>query len=129
QHLLDISIPGDRLFMTDAFVNTPFEQPAKGKPTVYFFLDRSIYRQGQTVYFKGIAIVPGSASGAGVAGGGGLAGGADPGDRQPKVLAGKSTKVALYNRNNEKVDELQLTTDEFGAYHGTFKLPEHQLNG
>jgi Bacterial Alpha-2-macroglobulin MG10 domain/Alpha-2-macroglobulin family/MG2 domain len=126
QQLMDISIPGDRLFMTDATVTTPFEQPARSKPTVYFFLDRSIYRPGQTVYFKGIAIAPGSAAGTGGASG---ASGADPGDRQPKVLAGRPTKVALYNRNNEKVDELQLTTDEFGAYHGTFKLPEHQLNG
>jgi uncharacterized protein YfaS (alpha-2-macroglobulin family) len=37
--------------------------------------------------------------------------------------------VMLYNANNEKVDSLKLETDEFGSYHGTFRLPEHLLNG
>ena len=111
QQFLDISFGGDRLFMTDEGVATPFEPTPNLKPRVYFFLDRSIYRPGQIVYFKGITITR------------------DSGDRQHTVWAGRKTKVALYNTNREKMDELSLTTDEFGAYHGTFRLPEHQLNG
>jgi deoxyadenosine/deoxycytidine kinase len=111
QHCLDISFGGDRLFMTDVAIPTPFEPKPNLKPVVYFFLDRSIYRPGQTVYFKGITITR------------------DSGDQQHRIWAGRNTKVGLYNTNREKVDELSLTTDEFGAYHGTFRLPEHQLNG
>jgi len=111
QQCLDISFAGDRLFMTDASITIPFEPTPNIKPIVYFFLDRSIYRPGQTVYFKGITVTAGS------------------GDQQHTVWAGRKAKLALYNTNREKVDELALTTDEFGAYHGTFRLPEHQLNG
>lgn len=111
QQFLDISLGGDRLFMTDVTIPTPFEPKPNLKPVVYFFLDRSIYRPGQPVYFKGITITR------------------DSGDGQHTVWAGRGAKVALYNTNGEKVDELSLTTDEFGAYHGTFRLPEHQLNG
>jgi Bacterial Alpha-2-macroglobulin MG10 domain/Alpha-2-macroglobulin family/MG2 domain len=111
QQCLDISRGGDRLFMTDVAIPAPFEPKPNLKPAVYFFLDRSIYRPGQTVYFKGITITR------------------DSGDQQHTIWAGRKAKVALYNTNREKVDELSLTTDEFGAYHGTFRLPEHQLNG
>ncbi|HXB06245.1 MAG TPA: alpha-2-macroglobulin family protein, partial [Puia sp.] len=78
---------------------------------VYFFTDRSIYRPGQTVYFKGIVVTQ------------------DFDTRLPKILAGREAKVVLYNSNNENLDSLKLVTDEYGAYHGTFHLPEHQLNG
>ena len=111
QQYLDIRFEGDRLFMTDAAITIPFEPTPDIEPVVYFFLDRSIYRPGQIVYFKGITIT------------------ADSGDQQHTVCAGRKAKLALYNTNGEKVDELALTTDEFGAYHGTFRLPEHQLNG
>jgi len=46
-----------------------------------------------------------------------------------KLLPGTTIKVVLTNANNQKVDSLQLTTNEFGSCHGTFLLPEHQLNG
>jgi Bacterial Alpha-2-macroglobulin MG10 domain/Alpha-2-macroglobulin family/MG2 domain len=111
QQFIDISFGGDRLFMTDAAITTPFAPKPNLKPIVYFFLDRSIYRPGQTIYFKGITITR------------------DSGDQQHTVWGGRKAKLTLYNTNGEKVDELPLTTDEFGAYHGTFRLPEHQLNG
>ncbi|HET6255273.1 MAG TPA: alpha-2-macroglobulin family protein [Puia sp.] len=79
--------------------------------TVYFFLDRSIYRPGQTVYFKGISITR------------------DYDNRQLKPMAGRHAKVDLYDANHEKIDSLDLVTDEFGAYHGAFHLPDHGLNG
>ena len=78
---------------------------------VYFFLDRSIYRPGQTMYFKGISITR------------------DYDTRQLKPVAGRKGTVVLYNANGEKIDSVALTTDDFGAYHGSFHLPEHSLNG
>jgi len=78
---------------------------------VFFFLDRSIYRPGQTVYFKGISVTR------------------DHDTRQLKPIAGRKGEVYLMNANNEEIDSLELTTDEFGSYHGIFRLPEHGLNG
>ncbi|MBS1603245.1 MAG: alpha-2-macroglobulin [Bacteroidetes bacterium] len=78
---------------------------------VFLFLDRQIYRPGQTVYFKGIAITK------------------DKATHQSKVLDAWSTKVYLYNANSEAVDSTDMKTNEFGSYHGSFQLPVGQLNG
>ena len=73
------------------------------------FTDRSIYRPGQIAYFKGIFIEnEGSIS---------------------SPFANRSVQAALYNTNNEKIKELELQTNEFGAVSGLFILPESGLLG
>ena len=77
----------------------------------FLFTDRTIYRPGQTLYFKGILTT------------------LDARTRQPKPLTGFATKVILYNTNNEVVDTVAVTSNEYGSYHGSFRLLEGQLNG
>jgi len=77
----------------------------------YFFTDRSIYRPGQTIYFKGIVVTR------------------DFDTRKARTMTRFSTKVILYDANENKVDSLTVTTNDFGSYHGSFKLPENLLNG
>ncbi len=60
---------------------------------VYLFLDRAIYRPGQTVYFKGIAVTKDFAT------------------SRPKVASDRPTTVVLYNANNERV-ELDTADDQ-----------------
>lgn len=74
-----------------------------------FFTDRSIYRPGQTIHFKGIRIH-------------------HNGDKHT-IEAGKTTTVALYDANYQKVSELKLTTNEYGTFSGTFTAPVGLLNG
>lgn len=83
----------------------------KNKSKVFLFTDRSIYRPGQTVYFKGIIITN------------------DFKSRKPKILSGRKTKVLLYDANDEQIDSLELTTNEYGSYSGKFLLPYGGLNG
>jgi len=83
----------------------------RGNAKVYFFLDRAIYRPGQTVYFKAIGITR------------------DFDTRQLKPMAARHAKVYLTNANGERIDSMELVTDDFGAYHGMFHLPDHGLNG
>jgi len=119
--LLEISIPGDRLWpMEGGFYpllkeDTAIYSSRRGyeetQAHCFLFTDRSIYRPGQTLYFKGIITTK------------------DFDTHQPKPLAGFVTKVLLFNPNNQTVDSLQLTTNEFGSYQGSMKLPENQLNG
>jgi alpha-2-macroglobulin-like protein/alpha-2-macroglobulin family protein/MG2 domain-containing protein len=92
---------------------TAFDKIAyeKNNLKTFFFTDRSIYRPAQTVYFKGIVITK------------------DFNSKQPKILALFKTKVILYDANEQKVDSLVITTNEFGSYNGKFKLPENLLNG
>ncbi|MCO5237044.1 MAG: MG2 domain-containing protein [Chitinophagaceae bacterium] len=75
---------------------------------IFFFTDRSIYRPGQTVYFKGIAITR------------------DPAGRKAKLITGKSVKLFLKDVNNQVVDSLLLTLNDYGSVHGQFRLPQQQ---
>jgi len=83
----------------------------KNNLKTFFFTDRAIYRPAQTVYFKGIVITK------------------DFDTKQSKILPQFKTKVILYDANEQKVDSLFVTTNEFGSYNGKFKLPENLLNG
>ncbi|MEJ5049532.1 alpha-2-macroglobulin family protein [Chryseobacterium culicis] len=79
------------------------------RSTAQIFIDRGIYRPGQTVYFKVINT------------------------RQNKeveaVLSGLKQKITLLNTNSEEVSSQEFTTNEFGSYHGSFILPKGKLNG
>ncbi|HSU26823.1 MAG TPA: hypothetical protein VLJ68_00455, partial [Chitinophagaceae bacterium] len=60
-YFLDISYQTDHLFMDDLiydyyYYNTEDEDP-KITTSIHLFLDRSIYRPGQTVFFKGIVLM------------------------------------------------------------------------
>ena len=77
--------------------------------TSFLFTDRSIYRPGQTVYFKGIAT--------------------QSKDGKTEVNADNAAKIRLKNVNGEVVSELLLKTNEFGSVHGEFILPNDGLTG
>ena len=79
------------------------------KYAAQIFLDRKIYRPGQTVYFKVINT---------------KAIGKDEG-----VTANLNQKISLYDANHELVSSQNFTTNDFGSYHGTFTLPKGKLNG
>lgn len=75
----------------------------------HFFTDRAIYRPGQTIYFKGIQIL-------------------EDGDKREIVTNYKQT-VTFYDVNYQKISSLELTTNEFGTFSGTFEIPTGLLNG
>ncbi len=112
--LLQIKAGADELFLDEnnytAYYNS-YQQSEIIKPVTFLFTDRSIYRPGQTVYFKGIVIKKGSRS------------------NETAIIPSFVTTVQLKDANNQKVGEVQMITNEFGSYHGTFKLPEGSLNG
>ena len=76
----------------------------------YLFTDRSIYRPGQTVYFKGISIVRGK-------------------DEKRAIRDHYKTRVYLYNANSQMIDSLNVQTNEYGSFSGKFQLPQGVLNG
>ncbi|TXD82859.1 alpha-2-macroglobulin [Subsaximicrobium wynnwilliamsii] len=75
----------------------------------FLFTDRSIYRPGQTVYFKGIAMKTERG--------------------KSSVLADEDVYVTLYNTNDEDIKELEFKTNAFGSISGEFILPNGGLNG
>ena len=73
---------------------------------ISIFTDRSIYRPGQTVYFKAIAI-----------------------DSDSDLVANEEYTVKLYNANGESIAEKEIITNEFGSISGEFVLPQTGLLG
>ena len=117
---LEVTYQADHLFgETDQYIiyNKEEEKEADAAgyenkhARLFFFTDRSIYRPGQTLYFKGIAVTKDFTS------------------KRSKAYPGHKTRVNLYNANGEKVDSLELTTNAFGSYSGKFRLPEGGLTG
>ncbi len=76
---------------------------------ISLFTDRSLYRPGQTVYFKGITYYANK-------------------DRND-VSADESCEVTLYDANYQKISSKTFKTNAFGSFVGEFVLPEGGLNG
>ena len=87
------------------------EKYEKNHLTIFFFIDRSIYRPGQTVNFKGIAVTR------------------DFESKQFKILPHFKSRTYLMNANKGKTDSLDVSASEFGSFSGKFILPLNLLNG
>ena len=77
----------------------------------FFFTDRSIYRPGQTVFFKSILTTLDKAS------------------KKTKVVGNAAATVYLKDANDQNIDSLKFTTNDYGSYNGKFVLPEKVLTG
>lgn len=73
------------------------------------FIDRGIYRPGQTVYFKGIRL--------------------STLNKTSKIVTKQSINATLIDVNYQKVSTLHLTTNEYGSFSGSFQLPTTGLTG
>lgn len=75
---------------------------------VSLFTDRAIYRPGQTIHFKGIAMRKDYRS-------------------HPSLLVGDSLTVTLFNGSGQAQATLSVVTNEFGTFSGTFTAPSSLL--
>ncbi len=89
--------------------SSSYHTPKDAIEQLYLFTDRSIYRPGQTVYFKGIA--------------------GELGKNEQKVLTNKSYTLTLRDVNYKEVATKTFKTNEFGSFTGEFILPQNLLNG
>ncbi|HLY70848.1 MAG TPA: alpha-2-macroglobulin family protein [Puia sp.] len=118
---IELTSTDDHLFLNDEMQSNSYRDDpdnAADKASyeqenlkTFFFTDRSVYRPGQTVYFKGLVLTKDFVS------------------HRSKTLPQFKTKVILYDANEQKVDSVSVTTNDFGSYNGKFKLPENLLNG
>ncbi len=77
--------------------------------TTNLFTDRAIYRPGQTIYFKGIKIKHQK-------------------DKHT-IVANQSAEVELFDANYQKVSSVNVTTNEYGTFSGSFTAPSSGMNG
>ena len=71
----------------------------------YIFTDRSIYRPGQKIYFKGIIL--------------------EESDNNKKILPDAPVKVNFVNSQYINVESLDLISNEFGSFAGSFLIPDN----
>ncbi|WP_417856551.1 alpha-2-macroglobulin family protein [Xanthomarina gelatinilytica] len=107
---IEASCSDEKAFFGDYYLNRKYERNTyKEHYKGFIFTDRSIYRPGQTVYFKGIAI--------------------KIEDGKSEVIPNELFYLELYDTNNDLISELELKSNEFGSVSGEFMLPNSGLNG
>ncbi len=95
----------------DSYSNPSEPDYEKRNRRMYFFTDRSIYRPGQTVYFKGIGITKNKDT------------------RKAAIVTGEDIVVKLLDANMQLIDSSTLSLSDYGSIHGSFLLPQQVLTG
>jgi uncharacterized protein YfaS (alpha-2-macroglobulin family) len=76
-----------------------------------FFTDRSLYRPGQTIHFKGICIR------------------VDQVKSDYDTLPGQAVTVMFADPNGKEIERLNLRCNDYGAFSGSFTAPDGRLSG
>ena len=112
---LDITYNGERFFINEfqtEYNYRNFDEPGKGDiNSLFLFTDRSLYRPGQTLFYKGIVISTNSEK------------------RNTSAKTGFETWIYLHDANSQKIDSIKVKTNEYGSFSGKFQLPSSGLNG
>ena len=90
--------------------NRTEKQIEEENASFHLYTDRSIYRPGQTLFFKGILTTTNKGN-------------------AKLYLNNKIRKVFLRDVNGKTIDTIELTTNEFGSFNGKFTLPLNALTG
>ncbi|MCE1201438.1 MAG: MG2 domain-containing protein [Bacteroidia bacterium] len=107
---LEISRDGDTLMSDNYFDVFRITEHDRTQRRSWFFTDRAIYRPGQPLYFKGITLVKESS-----------------GKWMPEQQ--KTTTVKLFDANGRETASLDLKTNDFGSFEGSFVIPLNLLTG
>jgi TonB-dependent SusC/RagA subfamily outer membrane receptor len=81
----------------------------KLKAKVEFYLDRAVYRPGQTVYYKGIAF--------------------QKKQNVSSIVPKTAFKITIKDANNKEIKTFEVITNDFGSFSGEFVLPKTGLTG
>ncbi len=113
-YALEIMYDGEKFFpddwLHDYYYNNYQTEDTKQKTSVFLFSDRSIYRPGQIVYFKGIAVLKGE-------------------NNKSHINDKYESFIYMYDVNGQTVDSIKIKTNEYGSFAGKFQLPQNGLNG
>ena len=104
-----LSQAGDTLWINRGFVNYDLREPTPQK-VARFFTDRSIYRPGQTVYFKAVLL---DINPQGI----------------PAIAPNTKVTLAFYDATGQRRNTLDLRSNAFGTVQGAFQTPVGGLTG
>jgi uncharacterized protein YfaS (alpha-2-macroglobulin family) len=104
------SIGKDVLSLKEYYSNYYYENQKRKRQRISFFLDRAIYRPGQTVYFKGLLTEFDK-------------------ENKPSIVTNEKVEVIFYDVNSQVIEKKTLTTNEFGTFNQSFQAPRTGLLG
>lgn len=107
---IKLTLGEDQLYTDQGFSTYRTSSTRPRVQLTEFFLDRAIYRPGQTIYFKGIALEKDE-------------------DREPRILANEPIVVTFYDVNRQEVSKMELVSNEYGTIQGQFTAPKTGLMG
>jgi TonB-dependent SusC/RagA subfamily outer membrane receptor len=110
---IDVTHEGDTIKINKNYINPVSDYSKKGikkaKIKIEFYLDRAIYRPGQTVYYKGIAF--------------------QRKESKTSVSVKTSFKITVEDPNGTTLKEFDVTTNDFGSFSGEFTIPKSGITG
>src|SRR5262249_24917849 len=121
--LYSVPVPRDRAHMAVvthkehllATANDAYSYGQRGQPvpheSIAFFTDRSLYRPGQTIHFKGIVMR------------------VDQGNDSYEAVANRAVTVRFQDPNGKEIARLQTKSNDYGSISGTFTAPRDRLMG
>ncbi|MFT4601134.1 MAG: hypothetical protein ACI857_001312, partial [Arenicella sp.] len=102
-HNNEVYSPSDRMYAYN------YNRGINTRNVTQLFTDRSIYRPGQTVHFKGIIMTY-------------------TGEKR-ELKTNYSTTVYFYDVNSQEIGKQEVKTNEFGSFQGEFAAPFGVLTG
>ncbi len=102
---------GDRLASGSTYQTHAAYSEPKAQPQTVFFTDRSLYRPGQTIHYKGICIS------------------LDPAAGKYQTLAGQQLTVVFRDVNGQEIARQQHACNNYGSFSGSFTAPRDRLLG
>lgn len=108
---IEVTYKDEKAYFGDYYIYQRRNKTNKNKETFkgFLFTDRSIYRPGQSVFFKGIAM--------------------KTKDGKSEVFADAKLTVMLTDVNQQQIKTLDFVTNSFGSFQGEFILPNNGLTG
>ena len=110
-NLLYVTHAGEALATANSlYPNNYYNRPTPQKQVV-FFTDRSLYRPGQTIYYKGIAIL------------------VDQEGDNYKVVARERLNIIFSDVNGKEIARQSVVSNDYGSVSGSFTAPRDRLMG
>ncbi|MBL7764834.1 MAG: alpha-2-macroglobulin [Chitinophagaceae bacterium] len=103
----------DDLYLNENIYISEYQEQNRDDVRTFLFTDRSIYRPGQKIYYKGIMVQTKG----------------NPRLNNHQLMTGTKTLVRFIDANYQVVKEDSLTTNEYGSFTGSFIAPEGLLTG
>ncbi|MBX9580016.1 MAG: hypothetical protein K2X87_06870, partial [Gemmataceae bacterium] len=110
QYVVLVSRNGRQL-STNFGHNYPADRSVRPAEQTVFFTDRSLYRPGQTIQFKGICVR------------------VDPEGNSYTPVAGRPVTAQLNDPNGKEVARVEAKTNDYGSFSGSFTAPRDRLTG